>query len=591
MSDQINGQLSGRCDLLVRGGTVIDGTGKAAFTADVAITDGRIVGVGTFTGEADQVIEAAGLAVTPGFVDIHTHYDGQSVWSEELSPSSSHGVTTVVIGNCGVGFAPCRQQDHDDLIRLMEGVEDIPGVVMAEGLPWDWETFPEYLAAIDRRPRDIDVAALLPHNPLRVYVMGERGLAREAATAEDLAQMQALTREALDAGAIGFATSRLFIHRTKAGINIPTFEADDAELHAIAGAMREAGTGVLQMVLNAPFTPWREELPHLLALAESSGRPATFTLGTSNSGDPLWREALEICDEARSRGISIAPQVLPRPVGMVCGFELSSHPFCLCPSYEAIADLPLAEQLKHLRDPAFRQTLIDEAPHEGHPLSMMTRNWDWLFPLSDPPNYAPPLETSVGAQARARGVRPEEVAMELLMNGGDGRGLIYNALGNYYEGKLDAVHEMLTHPGVVMGLGDGGAHYAAICDASYPTFLLTYWTRDRAGAKLTMEQAIQALSSRPADTMGLQDRGRIAPGFKADLNVIDLERLKLHAPHVRHDLPGGGRRLDQGATGFVATVVSGRVIRRNDLPTGERPGRLVRGAKALPQAAAEPALA
>ena len=587
----MSGQLTGRCDLLVRGGTVIDGTGAAGFAADVAITEGRIVGVGRFTGEADEVIEAAGLAVTPGFVDIHTHYDGQSVWSEELSPSSSHGVTTVVIGNCGVGFAPCRPADHDGLIRLMEGVEDIPGVVMAEGLPWDWETFPEYLEAVDRRPRDIDVAALLPHSPLRVYVMGERGIAREPATEADLAAMTALAREALDAGAIGFATSRLLIHRTKAGANIPSFEADDAELKAIAGAMREAGTGVLQMVLNAPFSPWRDELRHLLAVAESSGRPATFTLGTSNGGEPVWREALAICDEARTRGVSIAPQVLPRPVGMICGFELSTHPFCLCPSYEAIAALPLAEQLERLRASAFREALIAETPTEGHPLAMMTRNWDWLFPFSDPPNYEPAAETSVGAQARSRGVKPEVVAMELLMNGGDGRGLIYNALGNFYEGKLDAVHELLTHPGVVLGLGDGGAHYAAICDASYPTFLLTYWTRDRAGERLSLEQAIAALSSRPAQTMGLNDRGRIAPGFKADLNVIDMARLRLHGPQVRRDLPGGGRRLDQGATGFAATVVSGRVIRRNDLPTGARPGRLVRGAQALPEPAAQPALA
>lgn len=293
---------SSHYDLLIRGGSIIDGIGAAPFTGDVAVRDGRIVAVGTLTGTADEVIDATGLAVTPGFVDIHTHYDGQSVWSEELSPSSSHGVTTLVIGNCGVGFAPCRPADHDGLIKLMEGVEDIPGVVMAEGLPWDWETFPEYLAALERRPRDIDVAALLPHSPLRVYVMGQRGIAREPATAEDRAAMKALAREALDAGAIGFATSRLLIHRTKAGANIPSFEADDAELIAIAEAMREAGAGVLQMVLNAPFTPCRDELRHMLAVAESSGRPATFTLGPANSGEPLWREALAVCDEANATG-------------------------------------------------------------------------------------------------------------------------------------------------------------------------------------------------------------------------------------------------------------------------------------------------
>ncbi len=576
------------CDLLIRGGTIVDGSGGDPFVGDVAIRDGRIAWVGKdFAGEAAETIEAAGLAVTPGFVDIHTHYDGQAIWSQELSPSSSHGVTTVIVGNCGVGFAPCRAEDHDRLIKLMEGVEDIPGVVMAEGLTWDWETFPDYMNALESRPRDIDVAALLPHSPLRVYVMGERGVRREAATADDLDRMQALAREALDAGAIGFATSRLLIHRTKAGENIPTFGADIEELKVIASAMREAGRGVLQMVLDAPFTSWGEELAHLLAVAESSGRPATFTLGTSNKGEPVWEEALRICDEANARGLSIAPQVLPRPIGMICGFELSSHPFCLCPSYEAIAGLPLAEQLEHLRKPEFRARLVAEAPHDGHPLAMMTRNWNWMFPLSDPPNYEPPLESSIGAQARARGTTPEEVAYDMLMNGGDGRGMIYNTLGNYHDGKLDTLHALINHPGVVMGLGDGGAHYAAICDASYPTFLLTYWTRDRKGQKLQLAQAVEALSSRPARTVGLEDRGLIAPGYKADINILDLDALHLHAPIVRHDLPGGGRRLDQLATGVVATICNGEVIRRNDRPTGARPGRVIRGSQPVPAMAAQ----
>ena len=570
------------CDLLIRGGTIIDGSGGDPFIGDVAIHNGKIVSVGAFTGEAREVIDATGLTVTPGFVDIHTHYDGQAIWSEELSPSSSHGVTTVVIGNCGVGFAPCRAADHDRLIRLMEGVEDIPGVVMAEGLSWDWESFPDYLNALEARPRDIDIAALLPHSPLRVFVMGERGAQRETATPADLQKMQALTREALDAGAIGFATSRLLIHRTKAGENIPSYQADVEELKAIAGAMRDADTGVLQMVLDAPFSSWTDELSHLLTVAKAANRPATFTLGTSNTGEPVWQEALRICEEANAQGLKISPQILPRPVGMVCGFELSSHPFSLCPSYEAIAALPLDEQLPHLRDAAFRARLIAEQPHEGHPLAMMTRNWDWIFPLSDPPNYEPPAESSVGAQARNLNRTPEEVAYDLMMNGGDGRGMLYNTLGNFYNGSLDTVHDLIRHPDTVMGLGDGGAHYAAICDASYPTFLLTYWTRDRAGPKLSIPDAVRALTSRPAETMGLRDRGRIAPGYKADINIIDLETLRLHAPHIRYDLPGGGRRLDQKATGFVATIVSGQVIRRTDNATGARPGRLVRGAQTAP---------
>ena len=570
------------CDLLVRGGTIVDGSGGEPFAGDVAIQDGVIVSVGAFTGEAREVIDATGLTVTPGFVDIHTHYDGQAIWSEELSPSSSHGVTTVVIGNCGVGFAPCRDADHDRLIRLMEGVEDIPGVVMAEGLSWDWESFPDYLNALEARPRDIDVAALLPHSPLRVFVMGERGAQREAATADDLEKMQALTREALDAGAIGFATSRLLIHRTKAGENIPSYQADVEELKAIAGAMRDADTGVLQMVLDAPFSSWTDELAHLLTVAKAAGRPATFTLGTSNTGEPVWQDALRICEEANEQGLKISPQILPRPVGMICGFELSSHPFSLCPSYEAIAALPLDQQLPHLRDPEFRAKLVAEKPHDGHPLAMMTRNWDWIFPLSDPPNYEPPAESSVGAQARSLDITPEEVAYDLLMNGGDGKGMLYNTLGNFYNGRLDTIHDLITHPDTVMGLGDGGAHYAAICDASYPTFLLTYWTRDRDGPRLSIPQAVRALTSRPAETMGLRDRGRIAPGYKADINIIDLNALHLHAPQVRYDLPGGGRRLDQKATGFVATIVSGEVIRRSDDATGARPGRLVRGAQIVP---------
>ncbi|MCP5395310.1 MAG: amidohydrolase family protein [Sphingomonadaceae bacterium] len=572
------------CDLLVRGGLIADGSGEEPFVGDVAVTGSRIVWVGAqYSGTYDDVLDAGGLLVTPGFVDIHTHYDGQAIWSEELSPSSSHGVTTVVTGNCGVGFAPCRAADHDMLIRVMEGVEDIPGVVMAQGLPWDWETFPEYLDALASRKRDIDVACFLPHSPLRVYAMGERGARREPATEADMAQMRKLASEALEAGALGFATSRLLIHRTKAGEQIPSYAADDAELVAIASAMEDAGTGVLQMVLDAPFASWNDELAHLLRVTESCGRRATFTLGTDNDGPPVWEDALQICEEARSRGVEVAPQILPRPIGMVMGFELSTHPFCLCPSYLPLADRPLAEQLPSLTDPDFRTKLLGEVPQEGHPLSMMTRNWDWIFPLSDPPDYEPPLESSVGAQARRQGRPPEEVAYELLMGeAGNGHGLLYNALGNFHEGRLDALRAMMDRDDVVLGLGDGGAHYAAICDASYPTFLLTYWVRDREHGRVPLGQAVRALSARPAETVGLYDRGRIAPGYKADLNVIDGDALHLHAPVVRYDLPGGGRRLDQLASGYVATICAGKVIRRADQPTGARPGQVVRGQQSVP---------
>lgn len=571
-----------KADLLIRGGTVVDGSGTEPYVGDVAIAGDRVIFAGPcFPGETSDVIDATGLVVTPGFVDIHTHYDGQAIWSEELSPSSSHGVTTVVMGNCGVGFAPCRAQDHQALIRLMEGVEDIPGVVMAEGLPWDWETFPEYMAALDSRARDIDVAALLPHSPLRVYVMGDRGVRRETATPEDLAQMKAIAREAIDAGAIGFATSRLLIHRTKAGELIPTYAADDAELKTIAEALKEAGKGVLQMVLDAPFATWPEEIAHLVSVAESCGRPATFTLATANTGPQIWDDALAAVDAANARGLQIAPQILPRPVGMVSGWALSTHPFCLCPAYMEIADLPLDEQLQHLRDPAFRATLIAQSPQEGHPLAMMTRNWDWMFPFGDPPRYEPAPETSIGAQARAQGRSPEEVAYDVLMER-DGQAMILNTLGNFHEGRLDALLPLMRREDTVMGLGDGGAHYGSICDASYPSFLLTYWVRDREGERLTLAEAVRALAAKPARVMGLQDRGLLAPGYKADVNVIDMAALTLHAPVIRHDLPGGGRRLDQGATGYVATICNGTVIRRGDRPTGARPGRLVRGNQPVP---------
>jgi N-acyl-D-amino-acid deacylase len=569
-------------DLIIRNGLIVDGSGGEPYPADVAVRDGRIGAIGAIDGTAAEEIDATGRLVTPGFVDIHTHYDGQAIWSNQLNPSSSHGVTTVVVGNCGVGFAPCRPADHDLLIKVMEGVEDIPGVVMAEGLPWNWETFPEYLDALEAHPRDIDVAAYLPHSPLRVYAMGARGANREVATADDLAKMRSLAREAIEAGAVGFASSRQFIHRTKAGEQIPSFDAAGAELEAIAQGLADAGDGVVQVVLNTPFQSWESELAQLRGVVHKSGRPATFTMGVSNNGpESVWQDALALVDSANAAGDRITAQVFPRPIGMVTGHELTVNPFCLCPSYQALSGLDFDARIVELRKPEIRARIVAEKPADGHPLAVIGRNWDWMFPFGDPPDYEPPLDASIAAQARARDLPPEEIAYDFLLEK-DGTAKLYVALGNYQHGRLDAVLDMMKHPHTVVGLGDGGAHYGVICDASYPTFMLTYWTRDRDGERLSLANAVRALAFEPAQTLGLKDRGLIAVGYKADLNVIDYGRLALHAPDIKFDLPAGGRRLDQGATGYDATIVSGQVIRRADRATGVLPGRLVRGSQTAP---------
>jgi len=569
-------------DLIIRGGLVVDGTGAEPFRADIAIAGDRIAAIGAVAGQASEEIDAAGKIVTPGFVDIHTHYDGQAIWSERLNPSSSHGVTTVVMGNCGVGFAPCRPADHQTLIDVMEGVEDIPGIVMAEGLNWNWETFPEYLDALAARRRDIDVAAFLGHAPLRVYVMGQRGVDREPATAADLAEMRRLTREAVEAGALGVASSRIFVHRMKDGRDIPCTDAPQEELRELAAGLSDAEAGIFQMVLDVPRVSWEHEMECVVDVAKSSGRPVAFGLGTPNEGPPIWRDALKLMEQANAEGAVLLGEILPRPVGVVAGFELSFHPFCQLDSFKPLAALPWEERLAELRKPEIHARLIAEDSAAPVSLANIGRYFDWMFPFGDPPNYEPPRETSIAAQARAKGVSPSEIAYDLMMEK-DGTGKLLITVGNYYEGSLDAVHGLLNHPHTVMGLGDGGAHYGAICDASYPTFFLTYWARDRKGARIPLQQAVRALAHDPAKTVGLLDRGVLKPGFKADLNVIDLDRLTLHAPEVKYDLPAGGRRLDQAATGYEATIVSGKVIARSGVPTGVLPGQVVRGAQLAPE--------
>ena len=569
-------------DLVIRNGTVIDGLGGQPYVGDVAVRDGVIAAVGDVDGAGDREIDATGLLVTPGFVDLHTHYDGQAIWSERMTPSSAHGVTTAVMGNCGVGFAPCRPEDHDVLVDVMAGVEDIPGVVMVDGLPWQWETFPEFLDAVDRGRRDIDVAAFLPHSPLRVYVMGERGVNREPATDEDLALMRKLAAEAVRAGALGFASSRLTLHKTAGGQPIPSYEAAHSEIEAIARGVDDAGGGLLQFVPDLMAGDYEGALAAVFDVAAEVGLPVTFTLAIGNAGPPIHLDALAMVEKANANGGDVTGQIFPRPIGLVLGLDLSGNPFVMYPSYRAIADLPLAERVAEMRKPEVRQRILNDTPAaDGHPLMFAAQAFRYMYPLGDPPNYEPSPQDSIEARAAAHGVSPLEEAYDRLLDD-DGHAMLLVTLANFRDGSLDTVAELIQRDDVVLGLGDGGAHYGMICDASFPTYLLTHWVRDRASGRLGLPEVIRELTSVPARIAGLADRGRIAVGYKADLNVIDADALRLHRPVVVSDLPAGGRRLDQTADGYVATVVSGEVIAENGVPTSARPGRLIRGRQPEP---------
>ena len=491
-------------------------------------------------------------------------------------------MTTIVIGNCGVGFAPCRPEDRADLILLMEGVEDIPGIVMTEGLPWDWETFPEYLDAIERRRHDVDIAAQIPHAALRVYVMGDRAVRREAATAEDNAAMADLARQAMEAGALGFSTSRNLSHRTKAGESIPTHGALEDELLAIALGVKAGGKGVLE--LSSDFAAIGGDIAGEVALyrrlVEASGMPLSIAIALFNEMPEACALFLQEVDAANAAGADIKVQTLGRPVGVLQGFALSLNPFRLCPSYAPLSAMPAAERIAALGEPALRARLIAEAGDPANQTPIGKRYAD-LFAMSDPPDYEPRPDQSVAARAAAAGIAPEEMLFDLLMKDG-GHGIVYLPLTNYGTGDLADMADLIRSDNVLLGLGDAGAHVGTICDGSQPTFMLTHWGRDRQGEQLPLPFLIQAMTSTNARAMGLRDRGVIAPGYKADINLIDFEGLRLGAPYAVRDLPAGGLRMAQDSHGYVATILSGEITYHHGKPTGNLPGRLVRGAQPHP---------
>ncbi|GAA4554584.1 amidohydrolase family protein [Pseudonocardia xishanensis] len=566
-------------DQVIRGGVVVDGTGAPERVADVAVRDGRIVEVGRVSGRGHREVSADGAHVLPGFVDIHTHYDGQATWADQMQPSSWHGVTTVVMGNCGVGFAPVAGHDHDRLIALMEGVEDIPATALAEGLKWEWTSFPEYLDHLAVRRHDVDIAAQVPHAALRLFVMGDRAVADEDATEAEVAAMGRLTVEALEAGALGFSTSRTVNHKTRAGELIFSYGAAASELVGIATAMHGAGSGVIQMI-----TDWsadsRPEFDLVRAMLAASGRPMSISLLQTRAAPDKHRDVLGFLDEVNAEGHRVRAQVAARAIGLILGLECTLHPFMFSPGWRAISHLPVAEQARRMADPTVRAQILDGdgsverafIAGSGH-----VTQFEQMFELGEEPDYEPGPEQSLAARAAACGRTPEELAYDILLSD-NGRGMLYKPSGNYVSGDLGVVGEMLGHRYTVAGLSDGGAHVGTICDASFPTYLLTHWARDRDN-RFSLPEMVRTQTSRTAEAVGLSDRGSIRPGLRADLLVVDHANLRLHKPQMVFDLPAGGGRLLQSASGYVHTFVGGVETYRDGEATGELPGRLVRGAR------------
>jgi N-acyl-D-amino-acid deacylase len=565
-------------DIVIRGGTIHDGAGTAAFTGDVAIADGRIAAVGRKLGPAKREIDADGLLVTPGWVDVHTHYDGQAMWDPLISPSCWHGVTTVMFGNCGVGFAPVKKEHRGALMDLMEGVEEIPNPVLAAGLSWEWETFPQYMNELERRPRAIDIAAQMAHLPLRVYVMGDRAIRREAATPDDIAEMRRLTVEALQCGAFGFTTSRTDSHKTPDGDLVPSRDADDHELLGIGAAMGVTGTGAFGM--NSDFDDEEFELRWMRKLAKETGRPIWFLLTDRYSDPDRWRRLLKAVHEARAQGLPLSAQMAGRPIGVMMGIGTALNPFTVRPTYKAIEHLPIEEQRRRLQDPEMRRRVLADVPSDAEIAKLaqfrqvVAKEFDKFFVMGNPPDYEPGPEKSVAAIAQREGRTCEEVAYDYML--GDGQ-YLYFPVVNYTTGDHGPILEMLNDPACLLGLSDGGAHCTSIIDAGVPTYMLTHWGRDRArGPRYPLERIIKRQTSETADFFGLTDRGRLQPGLRADLNVIDFKKLETRKPELIHDMPANGRRFVARVEGYEHTIVAGTPIFERGEHTGALPGRLVR---------------
>jgi len=583
-------------DVKITGGLIYDGDGGEAYGADIGIKDGIIADIGKNLGTANETIDAQDMIVTPGYIDLHTHYDGQISWDEEMKPSVNHGVTTIIMGNCGVGFAPCRKEDHAKLIRLMEGVEDIPGTALAEGLTWDWESFPEYMNALDALPHTIDFLAMMPHDPLRVFVMGDRAVFDQQATDADINEMRKLTREALEAGAVGFSTGRSDAHRSSDGDWTPTSEAHPSELAGIASAFNGLDYGVLHAVNDfdqeRPGDQFDQEFDVLETYFRAApGHKASMTLMQRDLVPDHWRKIIARAENLQEDGVDLRLQTAPRGIGLFLGLQSTFHPLMAFPSYIEIADLSFEQRVEKMRDHALKTKMLAETPVKlagsGTSVPPMTdimiamteqiagKMFKLAPDISGKVDYEQGYESSAAAEAVRKGETVWSVLYDWLLEQ-DGKALIYFPIYNYTDMNYDAVHTMMTHPLALPGLTDGGAHVGYICDASFPTYLLSHWTRDRASKKISIARAVQMLSADAADFLGLDDRGRIKIGLKADINIIDYDNLDLKVPTMVKDLPAGGQRLLQPVTGYKMTLVAGQAVIANNEVTKARPGRLVR---------------